>query len=207
MTHKDDSAEALVEMLERKAPETLDLLTAESEQDFEKAFEALLNKAVTHLEANSKNFRSLDETGITAVVAGVLSMPGLTITQETNSNGHVDLKIDMDHCSPPRIKLGEAKIYNGYEYHVGGLGQLLGRYSTGREGRGLLLVYVKKKDIAALMDRLRKDMDTRLPLQQQGETVDHGLKWSFVSAHKHSSGENLEVGHIAFNLYFEQPSV
>ena len=37
-------------------------------------------------------------------------MPGLTVAQETNSNGHVDLTIEADHCTPARVKLGEARL-------------------------------------------------------------------------------------------------
>jgi hypothetical protein len=29
------------------------------------------------------------------------------------------------------------------------------------------------------------------------------LKWSFLSVHKHSSGEYLEIGHIGCNLYVD----
>ncbi len=46
-------------------------------------------------------------------------------------------------------------------------------------------------------------MDTRLPLDQQGPTLPHTLKWSFLSVHKHSSGEHLEISHIGCNLYVD----
>ena len=36
----------LVETLRRKAPEYLDLMTAETDEEFEKAFDALLEQAV-----------------------------------------------------------------------------------------------------------------------------------------------------------------
>jgi hypothetical protein len=104
---------------------------------------------------------------------------------------------------PIRKKLGEAKIYDGPEYHLKGLQQLLGRYTTGREGRGMLIVYVRKKNIASLIKKLREKMDADLPCQQQGEATDHAIKWSFITKHAHSCGENLEVGHIGCNLFIE----
>ena len=176
-------------------------MTANNSEDFESAFDTLLGQAVNHLQKNSKNFKYLDENGLTAALVGFLRIPGLTVTQESHSNGHVDITIEALYCTPPRVKLGEAKIYNGPEYHLKGLEQLIGRYSTGNEGRGLLISYVRKKDIAELVRKIRNVMDSDLPMNQQNNTRDHILKWSFISIHKHSSGEDLEVGHIGCNLY------
>src|SRR5262249_36571844 len=194
---------ALCEMLKQKAPDYLNLITAKSTPEFEKAFDGLLERAVSGLEQNKQKFDKLDEDGLSSALALALSMPGLTVTRETNSNGHVDLTIEADHCIPARKKLGEAKIYNGPAYHFKGLEQLLGRYSTGREGRGLIIVYFRKPNIAGLVQNLRKQMDADLPCKQQGNTADHILKWSFLSAHAHACGDNLEVSHIGCNLYAE----
>jgi len=190
----------LFDQIQTKAPEYIDLLTADSDSSFESAFVAILERAVHGLESNSKNFQKLDEEGLTAVLALALSVPGLTVTQETNSNGHVDLTVTADHCVPMRRKLGEAKVYDGPEKHLKGLGQLLGRYTTGREGRGLLISYVKKPGITQYVSNLRGKMDVDLPLQQQGSTKDLPMKWSFLSCHLHSCGEVLEVGHVSCNL-------
>jgi hypothetical protein len=83
------------------------------------------------------------------------------------------------------------------------LEQLLGRYTTGREGRGLLIVYVQNQGIAGLIKKLRDNMNEERPMQQKGETQDHILKWSFISTHAHSCGEDLQVGHIGCNLFIE----
>lgn len=200
MKDRRDSAARLIDLMLRKAPEYLDLLTAEADADFERAFDAILEKAVTGLETNKRNFKDLDEVGLTGTLALALSIPGLSITQETNSNGHVDLTIEADHCLPARRKLGEAKIYDGPAYHMRGIEQLLDRYTTGREGRGLMIVYFRTKDIAGLIAKLREKMDIDLPCRQRGMTVDHVLKWSFISTHCLSSGDNHEVGHIGCNL-------
>lgn len=197
----NDSLQNLVDRIARKAPEYLDLLTAETSSDFDAAFDALLEKTIIRLEQNKKNYEKLDEEGLSAVLASSLSVPGLSVTQETHSNGHVDLTIVADHCVPTRTKLGEAKIYDGPAYHIQGLEQLLGRYTTGRENRGLLIVYVRKQDVSGKIIKLRESMDKTLPLHQQGATTDHILKWSFISTHKHSSGEDLDVCHVGCNLY------
>jgi len=201
MIKQSDSAENLVDRIKRKAPEYLDLLTADTDAEFEAAFDAILGKAIASLEEDKKNFNELGEDALSGVLAKALSMPGLTVTRETHSNGHVDLTIEADHCVPARKKLGEAKIYNGPKYHVKGLQQLLGRYTTGREGRGLVIVYVRKKDIAGLFKKLRQKMDSDFPMKQKGKTLDHTLKWSFLSTHAHDCGEDLQVGHIGCNLH------
>jgi hypothetical protein len=198
-----DTALALVEMLKRKAPEYLDLFTAQTDADFEKAFDVLLERSVAGLEVNKNNFVELDEEALSAILALALSTPGLSVTQETQSNGHVDITITADHCVPLRKKLGEAKIWDGPEYHIKGIKQLLDRYTTGREGRGLVITYVKKRNIKGLFTNLRKTMNEKRPCKQTADTIDHILKWSFISTHAHSCGETLEVGHIGCNLYAE----
>jgi hypothetical protein len=201
MTPTKDSAAELYERIRRKAPAYLDLLTSETVEEFEAAFTELLEGAVTHLEKNRTNFASLGEVGLSAVLAGSLTMPGLTVTQETNSNGHVDLTIEADQCTPARKKLGEAKIYSGPSYHIKGIGQLLGRYTTGRETPGLLINYVRKKDIKGITAKLRAIMDKKRPEKQTGPCEDGKLLWSLVTRHKHSSGEVVSLGHIGCNLY------
>ena len=122
---------------------------------------------------------------------------------EPNSNGHVDLLIEVGFDPPTWKKLAEAKIYAGPEYHFKGLHQLLGRYTTGKETRGLLVVYVKKSNISGLMKKLREKMDETLPESQSGSCKDHSIKWSFISEHVHSCGDLLEVGHIGCNLFVQ----
>lgn len=198
-----DTANDFVELLKRKAPAYLDLLTAKTEEEFEAAFDQALDVAVRFLEQNSKEFNELGENGLSSVLAGKLSCPGLSVTRETNSNGHVDLTIEAEHSTPPRTKLGEAKIYDGPKNHFGGLNQLLSRYTTGRETRGLVITYVRQKNIVAKMKGIRDEMDEVNPENQTGRTSDHTLRWSFVSTHNHSSGEDVEVAHVGINMYVE----
>ncbi len=200
MSSNDSSAAELFDRLKRRNPAYLDLATAETEEEFESAFCVLLEHAVHHLEKNKENFEKLDEEGLSGAFAGALSIPGaLVVTQEANSNGHVDLTIEAE-CTPVRIKLGEAKIYSSPSYHIKGIGQLVGRYTTGRETAGLLLNYVRKKNIKGITDKLRAEMDKQRPLNQTAPCANHRLKWSLVTKHKHSSGEILSVAHIGCNL-------
>jgi hypothetical protein len=200
MSRNSGSLADLIERLKNKAPEYIDLFAAETDEEFETAFLSILQAAVQHLEKNKKNFSSLSEEGLSAALAGVIIMPGLTVTQETNSNGHVDLIIEADHCVPARIKLGEAKIYSSPSYHVKGIGQLLQRYTTGRELAGLLISYVRKNDIKAITSKLKAALDEKKPFKQQGVCSTHKLKWSLITKHIHSSGETVTIDHIGLNL-------
>jgi len=202
MSTNPNSVAQLFDLARAKTPAYLDLGTAETDDEFESAFTAILEYAIQHLEKNKKNFAKLDEEGLSGVMAGTLSIPGLlTVTQETNSNGHVDLMIEIVNCTPARIRLAEAKIYSSPSYHIKGVAQLLGRYTTGREMPGLLINYVRKEDIRSIMAKLKAEMNKIMPENQIGPCDDHKLKWSLMTKHKHSSGEVLSIGHIGCNLY------
>ena len=199
--HNPNSIAELFDRMRSKAPAYLDLFTAETDEQFEEAFTALLDGAVRHLEKNGKNFESLSETGLSAALAGILTMPGLRVTQETNSNGHVDLTIEAEHCTPARVKLGEAKIYASPSYHMKGVSQLLERYTTGRELPGLLINYVRQKDIKGITEKLRVALDKKRPENQVSACEDHKLKWSLTTKHKHRSGEVVSLYHVGCNLH------
>ena len=203
MTLNPNSVLAFAELLMKKSPDFVDLICAGTDDEFDKAFDAFIGGAVDHLEVNKKNFAALDEVGLSGVFAASLKMPGVTVLQEAHSNGHVDITVYLDHCTPVRKKLFEAKIYDGPSYHISGLEQLLNRYTTGREGRGVVLSYVKKKNIAQLVESVRAKMDEDLPCGQQGHTSDHTIKWAFLSHHAHSCGEELAVAHVSCNLFLE----
>ena len=201
MSNKKGSLRDLEERLKRYSPATLDLFTARTDEEFESAFETILAMVITGLEQDKNNLSQLNENALSGILVIALNAAGLKATRETNSNGHVDLTIDAGFCTPMRRKLGEAKIYDGPSHHVEGLEQLLGRYTTGRENRGLMIAYVKKADIAGLIRKIREEMDADRPMEQQGETQDNALKWSFISVHRHSCGDDLQVGHYGCNLF------
>jgi hypothetical protein len=201
LSNKKGNVRDLAERLRRNSPATLDIVTAQTDEEFESAFETILAQVLLSLEQDSKNLFQLNEDGLSSILVLAFNMAGLKASRETNSNGHVDLTIDIGFCKTMRRKLGEAKIYNGPSYHIKGLQQLIGRYSTGRETRGLIIEYVKEANILGLIKKIRKKMDTNKPMRQRGKTLDNGLKWSFLSIHRHSSGEDLQVGHYGCNLF------
>jgi hypothetical protein len=201
MKYPADSLGAYFDRVQQRNPAYLGLLSSGTDEEFENAFIVLLDGAVRHLEASKKNFSPLGEDGLTGVLAGALSIPGILIVhREANSNGHVDLMIEAVGCIPARIKLGEAKIYKGPKYHMEGMSQLLGRYTTGREMAGLVISYVRQADIKGITVNLRAVLDRELPEGQIGPSKDVTLKWSFETEHRHGSGEVVCLAHIGCNL-------
>jgi hypothetical protein len=190
-----------IELLKKFSKETLDLVTANTDQEFNAAFDNWLTNAISKMEANKLNYESLDEEGLSAVLAASLSTGEVTVTQEQNSNGHVDLTVKLINSPAHRMKLGEAKIWRGQEYHVKGLDQLLNRYTTGRECRGFVVSYVRIRDIKNLFLKLREHIDETKPFNLDGLCKDHNIRWSFLSTHKHGSGELVDICHVGCNLY------
>lgn len=190
-----------VELTKKLSRETLDLITANSDEEFDSAFDNWLTQAISRMEANKKNYLKLDENGLSSVLAASLTTGEISVTQEQNSNGHVDLTIKLNNSSTPRTKLGEAKIWRGNEYHIKGLDQLLNRYTTGRECRGFVISYVQQKDIKGLFEDLRKHIDSEKPFNLEGLCLNHNIKWSFLSNHKHNSGERITICHVGCNLF------
>lgn len=194
----------LTDQLRWQSPEHLDLFASLSDDDFQIAFDSLLGKALAGLEESKNGFQSLDEPALSAVLRLAMLVPGLSVVLEQHSNGHADLTFESYRLGMARRILGEAKIYDGPKYHIDGVGQLLG-YMTGRELRGLMVVYMRKANGAKLMEDVRNKMDTAKPEKQQGKTTAHPLKWAFDTNHLHSSGDNIRITHVACNLYVDRP--
>ena len=192
----------LTNQLLQQSPEHLDLFASLSEDDFQIAFDSLLGKALAGLEESKKGFQSLDEPALSAVLRLAMLVPGLSVALEQHSNGHADLTFESYRLGIARRILGEAKIYDGPKYHIDGVGQLLG-YMTGRELRGLMVVYMRKANGSVLMKKIRDTMDGDKPGNQQGITTSHLLKWAFDSSHLHTCGDNVRISHVACNLYVD----
>lgn len=200
MTRDGGTLYDLAEHLRLRSPEHLDLFASLNEEEFQIAFDSLLGKALAGMEESKANFQSLDEPGLSAVLRLALNVPGLSVSLEQYSNGHADLTFESYRMGIARRILGEAKIYDGPQYHIDGINQLLG-YMTGREIRGLMVVYMRKADGVKLMKKVQDVMDTNKPSSQQGLTTAHPLKWCFDSLHNHPCGEDIRVSHVMCNLY------
>lgn len=191
-------------LLDSKMPEAIDLIASESTKEMDVIIDSYLIRAIHHLEKNKKNFKDLDEEGLSAIFAAYMTIPDIVIvTQETNSNGHVDITMSIEINPEPYERLAEAKIWRGSEYHIKGLDQLIHRYSTGREGKGVMISFVKTAKIKNLFEKLKEAMNQDRPCDQIEDCKDYEAHWAFLSKHEHNSGEEIEVIHVGCNLYLE----
>jgi len=202
-TPHPDSVVTLVDYGERKYPNAfIKIWCSLDDLEFDDALENILEKIIDDIEKDVNHLSPLLEDAITAVlVIAINAIPGLRGVQQAHSNGHVDITIEGEINPPLRRRLGEAKIYDGPKYHEKGLEQLVKRYTTGREGQGILIEYVKDPNIKQLVEKIRRHMDANKPCAQSGTTQDHRIHWAFTSNHFHSSGELIRVVHFSCNLF------
>ncbi len=197
MVRPEDSLHAIIRSI---PPAHKDLVSSRNSQEFNDALATIIQQAVGVFETDRKELRKLSENALSNVLCGALnSTLALRVTREENSNGHVDLTFHADLCTPPRKSLGEAKIHNSASWHKKGIKQLL-KYSTGREERGVLLVYVKTGQVKTCVEKLRQSIEDDRSCDLVDGCMDHDTKWSFVSAHRHPTGEVVEIWHLGCDL-------
>ncbi|WP_061290446.1 hypothetical protein [Azotobacter vinelandii] len=177
------------------------LFQARTAEEFDDFLDRHFEDCVQRMEAEAHHLATDSEEKLSAFLAAALRMPGLAVTREGYSNGRVDLTIRTESMMLPEQRLAEAKIYAGPAYHEQAIEQLVSRYSTGRQGRGYIVEYFKKPGIAELVLKLRKKADASLPVHQHGTTLDHPMKWAYVSNHKHVSAELIHVVHVNVNIH------
>jgi len=179
----------------------IDLELAQSEIEFQKAFEEILFNAIDRLERSKNNLNKLGEDGISDFLAASITIPDLLdASREQNSNGHADIIIQTIGLKPRRKIIGEAKIDTRPSHVIDGIKQLLG-YATGRESMNLLLIYAKKKPVVKSISDIRKKMDDNKPYGQVKDTEDYLQEWCYMAEHMHSSGKPLKIHYIGCNMY------
>lgn len=177
------------------------ILVADDAQEFDNLLEQYIEQCVQGMEAEAHHLYPDSEEKLSAFLAASLRHPGLDVRREGFTNGHVDLTIRQEGVIAGQMRLAEAKIYDGPAYHTAALEQLINRYSTGRPPTGYVIEYVKKAAIAKLVQGLREHADNHKPVQQEGATENHSMKWAYQSQHRHSSEELLRVVHVNVNLH------
>ncbi len=194
----DSSLERLLGLLEGHNSNLKDLLLAKTEPEFIVATEAAIERAMKTIENGAKEYATLNEPGLSHLLADFLCLMGWRATAETNNNGHVDVVLE---CAFGRHwkYLGECKLHKGYQYHVDGCQQLLG-YCTGREPRAFCMDFIGAPDAFKKMKKLRAAMDEQRPLKQRAAGADHRILGGFVTSHDHASGAVVEILHLGCSV-------
>lgn len=177
------------------------ILMTDDAQEFDNLLEKYIEQCVDGMEAEAHHLHPDKEEKLSAFLAAKMSHPGLDVRREGYTNGHVDLTIRQEGVIGGQVRLAEAKIYDGPAYHTAALEQLVNRYSTGRPRTGYVIEYVKKVEIAKVVKGLREHADHYKPVQQEGVTAGHSMKWGYQSLHRHSSDELMRVVHVNVNLH------
>ncbi|GEN12633.1 hypothetical protein SAMN05443572_1111 [Myxococcus fulvus] len=194
----DSSLERLLGLLEGHNSNLKDLLLAKTEPEFIVATEGAIERAMKTIENGAKEYATLNEPGLSHLLADFLNLMGWRATAETNNNGHVDVVVE---CAFGRHwkYLGECKLHKGYQYHVDGCEQLLG-YCTGREPRAFCMDFIDATDAFKKMKKLRADMDKKRPLNQKAAGADHNILGAFLTSHDHDGGAVVEILHLGCSV-------
>lgn len=194
----DSSLERLLGLLEAHNSNLKDLLLAKTEPEFIVATEGAIERAMRTIENGSKEYATLNEPGLSHLLADCLNLMGWRASAETNNNGHVDVVVE---CSFGRHwkYLGECKLHKGYQYHVDGCEQLLG-YCTGRERRAFCMDFISATDAFKKMKKLRAEMDAHRPLKQKAAGTVHSIVGGFLTSHDHESGAVVEILHLGCSV-------
>lgn len=177
------------------------ILMADDAQEFDNLLEQYIEQCVEGMEAEAHHLHADSEEKLSAFLAASLRHPGLDVRREGYTNGRVDLTIRQEGVIGGQVRLAKAKIYDGPAYHTAALEQLVNRYSTGRPPTGYVIEYFKKAGISKLVQGLKDHADLNHPVQQEGATTSHPMKWAYQSQHRHSSDELLRVVHVNVNLH------
>lgn len=194
----ESSLERFLSLLEGHNSNLKDLFSAKTDSDFIEVTEVAIERAMKTIENGSKEYATLKEPGLSHLLVDFLCLMGWRATAETNNNGHVDVVVE---CAFGRHwkYLGECKVWDGYQYHVGGCEQLLG-YCTGRERRAFLMEFIQATDAFKKMKTLRAEMDKERPLKQTNAGADHRILGAFLTSHDHESGAIVEILHLGCSV-------
>ncbi len=72
--------------------------------------------------------------------------------------------------------------------------------------RARAVEYFKKAGVSKLVQGLKDHADLNHPMQQEGATTSHPMKWAYQSQHRHANDELLRVVHVNVNLHRPQGS-
>lgn len=188
-----------IETFVQALPEALNYFRAVTPEGFLEATDRLVLRAIDHLEESANHLRNSSEDTITVSAIGFLNRYGIQASYQTNSRGHVDIFI-RHSWQPGFVVCGEAKIWRGVAYHIGGMAQVL-QYTTGRYPACFVLEYVKSGALAAHIQTLRAELDARLPQGQNAPCAAHpSITQALLTTHDHNSGTPIRMLHAGVNL-------
>ncbi|MCM8529327.1 MAG: hypothetical protein NE327_22585 [Lentisphaeraceae bacterium] len=141
------------------------------------------------------------EDEITQEISNLLNCSGYNSSNETNSNGHVDLTVIKSGYEWK----GEAKIHGAYDHVKCGLEQIL-QYCNGNESKAGVLIYISREDSLSIMKEYKNRIECYDRYPPSSEVL-MCVKQRISSSHKHeATGNKIEITHFPFALYYKHYS-
>lgn len=183
---------SLIRMMEIKAPK--------SEEVFIRRLYKELDEIIISVERGRKERCEDEENRLSSEIVNCLKSAGYHSENDPMQGGHVDFLVEPEQNRTLKW-YGEAKIWHGPKYLNDGITQLLSRYASGRQGYLGFVVYFKTDDMVGKMSEwsshLTKQADV-LSIEDSTSTS----KFSFCSTHKHSTGSQIKIQHLAVNVHW-----
>lgn len=158
------------------------------------------------------NDTSKGEDLVNTTICNLLEARGWQASHDTSVNGHADIVVKLPYFT--YLWLGEGKVNNGCQYIMGGLKQLLHRYSTGIDNQtsGGMLIYIVKTQLTQnhIIETWKNSLDSYKQTDDCDEVqlaeADNILSCPknslvFYSQHTHpSSGKDFTVRNMSVDF-------
>ncbi|MDO8985338.1 hypothetical protein [Cypionkella sp.] len=105
--------------------------------------EQVVDQCYRELVEKRQAFHTLGEDQLSLIICSMIAFTGAAVSHDAQIGGHVDIVVRGPNAF---LWIGEAKIYNGPAYVMGGFEQLSTRYGVAGVGcdRGEIIIYCKQ---------------------------------------------------------------
>ena len=173
-----------------------------------------LDQVIIAMQENPQTYGKLEftEDDLTQIIVDMMRSRGFDASSDTNTGGHVDLKIAYHGAVQPFHWLGEAKTDNGGVANVfGGAEQMLTRYATGEHGvqdHAGIIIYVRREGAEDFISKVRNVIHENVPENCGLNVVENCLlrpRMAFKTDYaipRLGSSSSYKVRYMGLSLYF-----
>lgn len=173
-----------------------------------------LDRIIISLQENPQIYGKLDftEDDLTQIIVDRMRDQNFDATSDTNTGGHVDLKIAYHGTIQQFHWLGEAKTDVGGITNVfGGSEQMLTRYATGEHGiqdHAGIIIYIRRQGAESFMTELHDAVPDRVPANAGFNSIEGCLlrpRMAFNTDYaipRLGGSSNYKVRYMGVSLYF-----
>ncbi|CAD5506727.1 hypothetical protein CDN93_00520 [Escherichia coli] len=175
---------------------------AASHDDFVKQLYVDLDDAMYVLETQKHMYQTQQwgEDELTSVIIAFLKGRNYDAEHDTQHGGHIDILVK--HQLGRFAWIGEAKLWKGPAYILGGWNQLNERYGTGtaRDNHGGIIIYCKIKKSGERLDDWRKHLQQEVADAKITTDEDNPLRFMSTTLHP-ATNQPYYVRHMVVSLF------